>query len=502
MKIAFAEQNLPKEGTLILAVTEGPGWGAYGKDLDKKSDGTLSKLADTQRFKGKKGDVLTLITPAGFSFDRLILVGLGDVKELTDQRCAEAGGLACSLVPAHMVEEVVLAVDLPRGSELQEADAAAYIAHGFSLRSYRFDTYFTKQPKEKKPVLKKVALLTDDEKQSKKLFARLDVVREGVFLARNLVTEPSNIKYPEFVANAAKKLADLGVVVQVLEPAQLKKLGMGALLGVAQGSVRPARVVTLSYKGNPKAKNKHPIALIGKGVTFDTGGISIKPAQGMEDMKYDMAGSAAVIGTLFALASRKAKVNVVGAIGLVENMPDGNAQRPGDVVTTMSGQTVEVINTDAEGRLVLCDVMTYVQEKFKPHTIIDLATLTGAIVVSLGTNEYAGMFSNNDALCDNLTKAGQSVDERVWRFPMGDAYDKMINSDIADMKNVSDGRGAGSITAAQFLGRFINKDVAWAHLDIAGMAWARRDFAVTPKGASGYGVRLLDRLIADFYEGK
>lgn len=500
MKILFADEKLPKDGTLILVTGEGPEWGKNGKALNKKSEGLLDGAASQQRFKAKKGEVLSLLTPSGLGYDRLIVVGLGESDKLGEQKCVDVGGTACAALPAHLVSEASVVFDLPRGCPLEEADVAALFAQGFKLRAYRFDKYFTKKPEDKKPVLAKLHVLTGESAGAKKAYTRLDAVADGVALARNLVTEPANIIYPETLAQQAMKLKDVGVQVTVLEQAALKKLGMGSLLGVAQGSVRPARVVIMQYRGNPKAKEKHPIAFVGKGVTFDTGGISIKPAQGMEDMKYDMAGSAAVIGTLYALASRKAKVNAIGAVGLVENMPSGNAQRPGDVVTSYSGQTIEVINTDAEGRLVLCDVMAYVQDKYKPHTMIDLATLTGAIVVSLGTNEYCGLFSNNDELCERLSKAGQNVDERVWRFPMNDTYDKMINSDIADMKNVSDGRGAGSITAAQFLGRFVNKKTAWAHLDIAGMAWARKDFAITPKGATGYGVRLLDRLVADFYE--
>ncbi len=500
MKIAFSDQSLPKTGTLVVGVHEGPEWGPAGKSLDKKSQGGLARFAAAQKFTGKKGETAVCVTPGGLDLDRVILVGLGAAKDLTTQKCVEAGGAAAGVVQVASVEEVFAVLDV-KGA-MDNSDASAAFAQGFKLRSYRFDKYFTKTPKDKKPVLSHLTVVTSEERAAKSAFAKLDAIADGVVFARDVVTEPANVLYPESYAERIEALSKLGVKVTVFDEKQLKKFGMGALLGVAQGSVRPARMVIMQYNGNPKSKNKKPVALVGKGVTFDTGGISIKPAGGMEDMKYDMGGSAAVVGTMMALAARKAKVNVIGAVGLVENMPDGNAQRPGDVVTTMSGQTVEVINTDAEGRLVLCDVLHYVQQKHRPHTIIDLATLTGAIVVSLATNEYAGMFSNNDALCEQLSAAGQAVDERVWRFPMGDAYDKMIASDIADMKNVSDGRGGGSITAAQFLARFIEKDVAWAHLDIAGMAWARRDFTVTPKGATGYGVRLLNQWLADNYEGK
>jgi leucyl aminopeptidase len=304
--------------------------------------------------------------------------------------------------------------------------------------------------------------------------------------------------YPETLAQQAKSLTKLGVKVQVLDEKQMAKLGMGALLGVAQGSARKPRLVIMRWDGAQTVKNKAPIAFVGKGVTFDTGGISIKPAGGMEDMKWDMGGSGVVMGLMKALAGRKAKANVIGVVGLVENMPSSTAQRPGDVVKTMSGQTVEVINTDAEGRLVLADAMWYCQERYKPHTMIDLATLTGAIIVSLG-NENAGLFANDDEICERLTSAGMSVAEPVWRMPLGDAYDKLINSDIADMKNIG-GRWGGSITAAQFLQRFVKEGVKWAHLDIAGVTWSNKDAPTVPKGGTAFGVRLLDRLVAEHYE--
>ena len=329
----------------------------------------------------------------------------------------------------------------------------------------------------------------------------MDKIADGVFFTRDLVSEPPNVIYPETLAEACKSLKKLGIRVDVLDEKQMKKLGMGALLGVGQGSVQPPRLVTMSWHGNPSANDKRPIAFVGKGVTFDTGGISIKPAGGMEDMKWDMAGAGAVIGAMMAIAGRKAKANVVGVVGLVENMPSGNAQRPGDVVKTMSGQTVEVLNTDAEGRLVLADAMWYAQEKFNPRCVVDLATLTGAIILSLG-HEYAGIFSNDDKLSEQLTKAGKEVEEQLWRFPMGEAYDKEIDRPVADIKNIGSGRDAGSITAAQFLQRFIKKGTPWAHLDIAGMAWQGKDKPLGPKGATAFGVRLLDRLIADQFEDK
>jgi leucyl aminopeptidase len=318
-----------------------------------------------------------------------------------------------------------------------------------------------------------------------------------VVFTRDLVSEPANVIYPETLVQQARSLTKLGVKVEALGVAEMKKLGMGALLGVAQGSVHPGRTVIMRWNGGKRGDQ--PVAFVGKGVTFDTGGISIKPAAGMEEMKWDMGGAGAVIGAMHALAARKAKANVVGIAGLVENMPSGTAQRPGDVVKSMSGQTIEVINTDAEGRLVLADALWYCRDRFKPQAMIDLATLTGAIMVSLG-REHAGLFSNNDALAERLLAAGKAVTEPLWRMPLGEAYDKIINSDIADMKNVGN-RWGGSITAAQFLQRFV-KDTPWAHLDIAGMAWSEKDTAVVPKGATAYGVRLLDRFVADNYEEK
>jgi leucyl aminopeptidase len=321
-----------------------------------------------------------------------------------------------------------------------------------------------------------------------------------VFFTRDLVSEPANVLYPETLARQAKSLTNLGVAVEVLDDKRMKRLGMGALLGVAQGSVRPPRLVIMRWKGAPKAGDKRLVAFVGKGVTFDTGGISIKPSSGMGDMKWDMGGAGVVIGVMKALAGRKAKVNAVGVIGLVENMPSGSAQRPGDIVTSMSGQTIEVLNTDAEGRLVLADGLWYCQDRFKPKVMVDLATLTGAVIVALG-HEYAGLFSNDDKIADALIAAGKAVGEGLWRLPLAEAYDKELNCDIADMKNITGTRGAGSVTAAQFLQRFVN-EVPWAHLDIAGITWSKKDAPTVPKGGTGFGVRLLDRFVRDQYEGK
>ncbi len=379
---------------------------------------------------------------------------------------------------------------------------AAEVAFGAVLRAYRFDKYRTKEKEEDKPKLAKLTLLTSDPARGKSAWEPLQGIAKGVFISRDLVSEPPNVLNPAEMADRCRKLTEFGLKVEVLGPKEMTRLGFGALLGVSQGSVNEPRMVVMQWNGasgNGRKSKGKPVAFIGKGVTFDTGGISIKPAGGMEDMKWDMAGAGTVIGLMAALAGRKAKVDAVGLVGLVENMPSGSAQRPGDVVKSYSGQTIEVINTDAEGRLVLADLLWHCcQEKFDPHFMVDLATLTGAMIVALG-HEYAGMFSNDDALAQKLTSAGQATNEKLWRFPLDDAYDRLIRSEIADMKNIG-GRPAGSISAAQFIQRFVNNK-PWVHLDIAGVAWSTRDSPIIPKGATAYGVRLLDRLVAEHYEG-
>jgi leucyl aminopeptidase len=377
-----------------------------------------------------------------------------------------------------------------------QPDQAATIAAGARLRAYRFDRYKTKKKDGENGTLRaQLSLAVEDVAAARKAFAGTAHIVDGVVLARELVNEPPNVLYPEEFARRAAQLRKLGVIVEILDTKAMTKLGMGALLGVAQGSARPGRTVIMRYNGGKRGEA--PVAFVGKGVCFDTGGISIKGAANMEDMKGDMGGAACVVGLMHALAARKARVNAVGAIGLVENMPDGNAQRPGDIVTSMSGQTIEIINTDAEGRLVLADVLWYVAKKFKPKFMIDLATLTGAIMVALGT-EHAGLFSNNDELAERLVKAGIDTGERVWRMPLAPEYDKLIDSQFADMKNTG-GRHGGSITAAQFLQRFVD-NTPWAHLDIAGTAMGAPKTDINQSWGSGFGVRLLERLVADYYE--
>jgi leucyl aminopeptidase len=499
MKIAFAKPELPETGSLAVAVMDGRKLGTHAAQVEKLSKGAVNRAIGASRFKGGPEDHLTLLAPAGVQAHRVVLFGLGTAAKLDALTAQALGGRLVAAFNAAGEKEATVLIEAIPGAPLGEAELAANIAYGAQLRSYRFDKYKTKEKPEQKPSLKRFTIGTAEASAAKKAYDPLEKIADSISFARDLVSEPANVIYPETLAAEAKTLSAVGVEVKVLGEAEMKKLGMGALLGVGQGSERESKLVVMRWNGAADAKAR-PIAFVGKGVTFDTGGISIKPAAGMEDMKWDMAGSGAVIGTMRALAARKAKVNAVGVVGLVENMPGGNAQRPGDIVTSMSGQTIEVLNTDAEGRLVLADAIWYTQENFKPVAVIDLATLTGAIMVALG-QQHAGLFSNDDTLSDNLLAAGKASGETLWRMPLGAAYDKLIDSPAADMKNIG-GRFGGSITAAQFIQRFVQKGVAWAHLDIAGMAWSEKDAPTVPKGATAYGVRLLDRLVADSYEDK
>lgn len=476
-------------GAVAVAVEEGRKLGPAAQRIDAEVGGAVSRALKVSRFTGKVGDHLTLVAPAEAAYSRVYLYGVG--RGLTDLQWQDLGGRLAKALNADGEKEGLVCVDL--GAEAA-GDAAADVGYGAVLASYRFDKYRTKEKASDKPTLKKLAVESAEPAKARKLFKEREAVAAGVFFTRDLVSEPPNVLYPESFAKAVKDLGDLGVEVEVMGEKKLQKLGMGALLAVGQGSRRESQVAIMKWTG--AAKTQRPICFVGKGVTFDTGGISLKPAGGMEEMKWDMGGAGCVAGLMKALAGRKAKVNAIGAIGLVENMPDGAAQRPGDVVTSMSGQTIEVINTDAEGRLVLCDVLTHVQREYKPQIVIDLATLTGAIIIGLG-HEHAGLFANDDELAERLAAAGVASSEKLWRLPLGEEYDKQLKSDVADMKNVG-GRPAGSITAAQFLQRFIEK-TKWAHIDIAGTAWSSKDKPTVPKGATGFGVRLLDRFVADHY---
>jgi leucyl aminopeptidase len=455
-------------------------------------DPAVREGAAAARFAGKTGQVHEAFVSVGGALRRLALAGYGDPVAAGRSAALERAGAA--LTAKYLTSgETELAIDFA-GSGLSASDAASVLL-GARLRGWRHDAYRTRLKDEQKKSLSAIAAVSAPV-GTEAAWEIESAVAEGVEFTRELVTEPANVIYPEsFVARCQERLAGTGVEIVVLGKAEMTALGMGALLGVAQGSVREPRILAMRWKG---AEADKPTAFVGKGVTFDTGGISIKPAAGMEDMKWDMGGAGAVAGTMLTLARRKARADVIGVCGLVENMPDGNAQRPGDVVTSMSGQTVEVINTDAEGRLVLCDALTWVQKEYAPATVIDLATLTGAIIISLG-HEHAGMFTNSDDLAGQLDAAGKATGDKLWRFPIGPAYDKLIDSPIADMKNVGP-RYGGSITAAQFIQRFIDKGVNWAHLDIAGTVWTDKPGATWEKGASGFGVRLLDRFVRDTLE--
>ncbi|BBB11427.1 leucyl aminopeptidase [Sphingopyxis sp. FD7] len=450
----------------------------------------LGAAAAQARFDGSAGSIAETAALDGEQAKRLLLVGIGEGSE----HDLERGGAALT-AKLQTSGATQVHVDFA-GTGPSDADDVLAFAMGARLRNWRLDTYRTRLADKAKPTLKTVTIASPHGDLSAR-WAANEAIAEGVAFTQTLVAEPPNILYPESFVERCQHLADLGVELEVLDERQMKALGMGALLGVAQGSTRPPRLLAMRWNGGNAGDA--PVVFIGKGVTFDTGGISLKPGPGMDMMKWDMGGAGAVAGAMKAIAGRRAKANVVGVVGLVENMPDGNAMRPGDIVTTMSGQTVEVLNTDAEGRLVLCDAISWAQKAYDPKVIVDLATLTGAMVISLG-HEYAGLFANDETLAADLIAAGEASNNKLWRFPLSPAYDKLIDSPIADMKNIGPREG-GSITAAQFLKRFVDEGVAWAHLDIAGMAWADKDGPVYAKGATGYGVRLLDRYIAAKHEG-
>ena len=485
MKIEFVPTR-PAEADVLAFIVTKSSFDGFAFPLENAQ--MVHDTAKLARFKGEAGQSFLLIASEGGKLVRIVLLGVADGDAGDYQK---AGGEIIAKVQTSGAKHIAI------HAENLSAQAAAEAAYGATLRNWRMDKYRTKLAETSKPSVEALSV-AGAPAEAAALWTRYGAIADGVALTKELVTEPANIIYPESFVERCKHLADLGVEITILDDKQMAELGMGALLGVAQGSRRPARLLAMKWDGTGGAQAR-PVAFVGKGVTFDTGGISIKPAAGMEDMKWDMGGAGAVAGVMKALAGRKAKAHVVGICGLVENMPDGNAQRPGDIVTSMSGQTIEVLNTDAEGRLVLCDALHWTQETYNPEYIVDLATLTGAIIVSLGS-EYAGMFTNDDGLADKLTAAGKASGDPLWRFPLSKAYDKMIDSPIADMKNIG-GKGAGSITAAQFLQRFIKDGVKWAHLDIAGTVWADKPGAVWDKGATGFGVRLLDRFVADNFEG-
>ena len=491
MNIVFADSSTADASLIAFPVEKD---GLDRAQLDAIGDDArpiLMAAAEGGRFDGEAGAIAEVFASSNGTIRRLALIGVGDGSDVAWER---AGGALTARYLVGGPPDVT--IDLSSLDAEPSTGAVARFAGAAAQRGWRYDVYRTKLADKLKPTMTKVTIVGAPAKAAD-AWAAQQAVTDGVAFTRTLVAEPANILYPESFVERCQHLTELGVEIQMLDEAAMAAAGMGALLGVSQGSRREARLLVMRWNG--KGPGDPDLALVGKGVTFDTGGISIKPAAGMEDMKWDMGGAGAVAGAMKALAGRKASANVVGVCGLVENMPDGNAQRPGDVVTSMSGQTIEVINTDAEGRLVLCDAITWTQKNLRPGTIVDLATLTGAMIVALG-HEHGGLFSNDDGLADQLLAAGRSSGDALWRFPLSDAYNKLIDSPIADMKNVGP-RAAGSITAAQFIKRFVDDDVKWAHLDIAGMAWSDKAGATYDKGATGYGVRLLDRFVHDNFEG-
>ena len=497
MELSFVEFAPPASGAVVVGAWEDRTLTAPARQLDEATGGAVSRaIAASPRFHGKKNELVAIPGPPKLALSRIVVAGLGKPGALDERLLQDLGGTLVAHLNGAGESAAMFALDPGEGSALSPAAAAANLAFGAALRAYRFSKYRTTQKPEQKPSLATIAVASAAPGEARDAYRALGCAAAAVAFTRDLVSEPANTIYPETLAEEAARLSEFGLAVEIIDEHRMRELGMGALLGVGQGSARPPRVVVMQHRGGPPGGA--PLAFIGKGVTFDTGGISIKPAAGMGEMKWDMAGAGVVIGLMRLLAERRAKVNAVGVVGLVENMPGGNAQRPGDIVRSMSGQTIEVLNTDAEGRLVLADVLWYCQDRFKPKLMVDLATLTGAVVVALG-HDHAAVFANNDQLAERLIAAGKAVGEKLWRLPLDDSYDRAIDSDAADVKNIAGDRAAGSIIGAQFVQRFVNK-VPWAHLDIAGVAWSKKDAPTVPKGATAFGVRLLDRFVAQYYE--
>ena len=499
MRIAFAADTLPASGTWVVLAGDDGALGSTAAELDQQAGGALTRALREVSGKFKRGEAIDLRYPAGLELDRVVVLILGKPEKTSRYDLETLGGSLAVKLKELRVTEASVAVEVVGDLEASAPELAISLATGACLRSYRFDKYRTTKEtdEERTEEVAQLTLHLAEAAAAEASWSAAASVIAGVAHGRDLVTEPANVLSPEAFAEACRELGPaLGLEVEVHDRAALERLKMNTLLAVSQGSAREPRVATLRWSGG--APDQAPVALVGKGVCFDSGGLSLKPAAGMEEMKWDMGGAAAVFGAMKALAGRKARANVVGVLGLTENMPSGTAQRPGDVITSMAGVTIEVVNTDAEGRLVLADVLHYAKERFKPQAIIDLATLTGAIVVALG-HEQAGLFTPDDELARRIQAAGAAVGERVWRMPLGDDYAKHIKSNIADIKNVGRERQAGATAGAVFLQRFVG-DVPWAHIDIAGTAWSKEDRPLAPKGATGYGIRLLDRLISDNYE--
>ena len=495
MKVRFEATQNPDTGIVVIGVFEGRKLTLAANTYNEKMGGSLEKTMEVAGFQGKKGEKLSLMAPHGTNIDRLILVGLGSFDDCCEKAATHIGSALAPesmKAPCENVSILLNGVSIPK---LKNHEVAAFVATGLLMRSYRFSKYKTDLKEKDKHKISELVVTTDFPEEADKFFEVQSRIVEGVFMTRNLMCEPPNVLTPSAMAHEISQLKNLGVKIEILEEAELKKMGMGALLAVAQGSDNPPYVAIMHWQGGEP--DEAPIALVGKGVTFDTGGISLKPPSKMDEMKMDMGGAAVVAGTMKALAGRKAKANVIGIVGLVENMPSGNAYRPGDVVNSLSGKTIEVLNTDAEGRLVLADILWYAQNRFKPQLMIDLATLTGAVVVALGT-KYAAAMGTDQKTIDSLKQTGEFLGEHVWQLPLDDRYDRDINSKMADVKNTG-AHGAGTITAAHFLKRFVN-DVPWVHLDIAGVAWSSEPHPLSGPYPSGFGVRLLNSFIEKNYE--
>ncbi|MBQ4875532.1 MAG: leucyl aminopeptidase [Rickettsiaceae bacterium H1] len=500
MEILFSEaaSSLAKAIVLVIALFDDENLPGRIEQININSGHFIKQAITTSEFQnGKFGETRFIIPPNGINsypeIKSILLINAGKSENFNNKSAELIGGKIYKELKKLKIYEATILI------ETSSQSIIPHIANGMELSNFSFDKYKTK--KEESELPKKTTFAVDANEHCQKEFQYLNTITQGTKIARTLVSEPPNVLYPDAYVQNVKEIFDglNNVKVEILDEKSMAKLGMNALLGVGQGSMYKSRLAIMQYNGSTD-KNKPPIAFVGKGVTFDTGGISLKPSRGMWDMKYDMAGSAAVVGAMYALAARDANVNAVGVIGLVENAVSATAQRPSDIVKSMSGQTIEVLNTDAEGRLVLADALSYVEEKFNPNIIVDLATLTGAIVVALG-DQHAGVFSNNDELAKQIISSGQTVNEKVWRFPLSKEYDKQIDSDVADMQNISlKGTGADSITAAQFLQRFVKEGKPWAHIDIAGTAWSKEGSDISPKGATGFGVRLLNELSKKYYE--
>ncbi len=502
ISLSFSKSAPTKADTVVIFAATGGKLLASGTALDKKSGGLISGAIETRDgFKGRHGDLLAVFLPKSAGYKQAVVIGLGDLAKLDVLAFENAGGKTFAALKSASAQNATVLFDTDKTIKVKEAEAAAAFASGLRLRNYNFDKYKTKDKKDKSgDGLKSVVIATDTSAAATKLYDDYEAIAKGVIFARDLVNEVANVLYPEsYAAILAKEFKPLGVKVEIIDHKKMEKLGFGAHLAVGQGSIRPPRVVIMRWDGTSKGSKDAPLAFVGKGVTFDTGGISIKPAAGMEEMKMDMGGSAAVVGLIRALAVRKAKVNVVGIVGLAENMPSDRSYRPGDIIKSLSGKTIEVLNTDAEGRLVLADALTYVQRTYKPRMIIDLATLTGAIMVALGY-EYAGTFVNNDNLWTQLEKASRTTGEKLWRMPLDEAYRNEMKGSVSDLQNLGNlGRYGGACSAAGFLEQFIEGDTPWAHIDIAGTAWWKSDKATVPKGGTGFGVRLLYELVTANY---